>query len=317
MNSAQQDKKHPRVSIGLPVYNGAPFLAEALDSLLQQTYSDFELVVSDNASIDQTEEICRTYASHDGRIRYYRNQKNIGAIKNFNEVFRLSRGEYFKWASADDRCAGNLIERCVEELDQRPDTVLVCGRTRYFDAQGNSLDLVDPGWNLTSSNAHERLRYTIFAGHYVNCHYGVIRSAALNSTRLLPNYPGGDYCLLAELSLAGKFIELPDYLFYRRLHRSASSQNGSNNDWLIEFFKSESAVRLPRWRRSVDMARTIVSSKLEWRRKRDLIGSLLRAMWWTKRALWRELLQAPAAPFDSVARHAEAQAAKHLTNHGL
>jgi glycosyltransferase involved in cell wall biosynthesis len=89
----------PRLSIGMPVFNGEKYLKEALDSILAQTYSDFELLISDNASTDRTEQICREYAAKDRRIRYYRNEKNIGAPKNFNRVFELSSGKYFRWAT--------------------------------------------------------------------------------------------------------------------------------------------------------------------------------------------------------------------------
>src|ERR1051326_2036095 len=107
----------PRVSIGLPVYNGQQFLEEAINSLLAQTYSDFELIISDNASTDATEQICRAHAAADPRIRYYRNDKNRGPVWNLNRVFELARGELFKWAAHDDVCAPTLVERCVEVLE--------------------------------------------------------------------------------------------------------------------------------------------------------------------------------------------------------
>jgi glycosyltransferase involved in cell wall biosynthesis len=115
----------PRVSIGLPVYNGERFLKDALDSILSQTYRDFELIISDNASSDHTEEICRRYAARDERVRYYRYDNNVGAARNFNRVFQLSRGEYFKWAAHDDICSPGFLQRCVKILDS--DTaVVVC-----------------------------------------------------------------------------------------------------------------------------------------------------------------------------------------------
>ena len=114
----------PRVTIGLPVYNGQNYLVETLESLLAQTYTDFELVISDNASTDRTEAICRQYAAGDARIRYYRNDENIGASANYNRAFELGRGEYFKWAAHDDLLAPTYLERCVEVLDANPDVVL-------------------------------------------------------------------------------------------------------------------------------------------------------------------------------------------------
>lgn len=88
-----------RVSIGLPVYNGEQYLAKALDSLLAQTFTDFEVIISDNASTDRTSEICAAYLERDPRIRYYRNQQNIGAAPNFNRTFELATGMYFKTCS--------------------------------------------------------------------------------------------------------------------------------------------------------------------------------------------------------------------------
>ena len=110
----------PRVSIGIPVYNGGRFIKEAIDSILAQTFEDFELILSDNASTDETEEICKEYATLDRRIRYYRNEENLGAAKNYNRVFELSNGEYFKWASHDDLCAPEYLERCIAALCPPP-----------------------------------------------------------------------------------------------------------------------------------------------------------------------------------------------------
>ena len=100
----------PRLSIGLPVYNGENYLAESLDALLGQTYEDFELIISDNASTDGTADICRRYAKQDSRIRYIRQPRNIGCAPNHN-TGRYARGELFKWASDDDLYARDLIER--------------------------------------------------------------------------------------------------------------------------------------------------------------------------------------------------------------
>src|SRR5579871_3942080 len=113
-----------RVSIGLPVHNGERYLREAIDSLLAQTYRDFELIISDNGSTDGTEAICRAYAAADPRIRYYREEQNRGCAWNWNRVFALARGEIFKWAAHDDVCAPRLVERCLEALDRCPEAVL-------------------------------------------------------------------------------------------------------------------------------------------------------------------------------------------------
>ena len=129
----------PRVSIGMPVYNGAAFLRESLDSLLSQTYEDFELVISDNGSTDGTQNICRAYATEDVRIRYYREEENRGAAWNYNRVFELARGEYFKWAAHDDVHAPTFLERCVEVVDNNPDVLWCFSRHTHVDCYGRPL----------------------------------------------------------------------------------------------------------------------------------------------------------------------------------
>src|SRR5262245_39989679 len=138
----------PRVSIGLPVFNGEKYLARALNSLLSQDFEDFELIVSDNASTDLTEDICREFSAKDQRVRYYRNETNIGATKNYNRVFDLARGEFFKWASHDDECHPSLVRRCMEQFQQAPPSaVLVYSKADIIDDFGQvkepSLDHID------------------------------------------------------------------------------------------------------------------------------------------------------------------------------
>lgn len=280
---------NPRVSIGLPVYNGERFLKEALDSLLAQTYADFELTISDNASTDQTESICHAYEASDRRIRYYRNKENAGAAYNFNRVFELSHGEYFKWATADDVCSPELVARCLSVLDTTPTAVLVCAKTGFIDETGTLVDRYDPGWDLRDDSAHERLRYIIYAGHLVNPYYGLVRTSALSKTQLIRNYSGGDYCVLGELSLLGKFFEIPECLFFRRFYSDASSQHSDDLEWQARFYNGKTKLTLPCLYRSVGHFTTIVHSQLHIGQKLSLIGSLLHSLLWRRRRLYKEL----------------------------
>ena len=125
----------PKVGVGMPVYNGERYLEEALDSILAQSFDDFELVISDNASTDRTEEICRAYAHKDERIRYFRMRENYGVIDNFNNAFRLSAGEYFKWAASDDVCEHDYLRKAVEVLDRDPSVVRQLTRTGDQDSR--------------------------------------------------------------------------------------------------------------------------------------------------------------------------------------
>lgn len=280
----------PRVSIGLPVFNGGELLEATLNSLLAQTYPDFELIISDNASIDQTETICRAYAAQDRRIRYYRGEENRGLGWNYSRVFKLSTGKYFKWATADDLCERELVARCLEVLDRDPTVILAYPKTRFIDAAGMPLDIHDPGWDLRSEAAHERLRYVIYAGHWVNCIYGVMRASALSKTRLMPSYPGGDYRLLGELSLLGKFFEIPQQLLLRRLHARASSQNTADLSWMVKYHRGrQGRICLPVWYLSADYLITILRAELSIGQKLSLVGSLLRHMHWQQRQFWEEL----------------------------
>lgn len=290
----------PYVSIGLPVYNGERFLGEALESFLAQTFTDFEIIVSDNASTDRTGAIARAYVEKDARIRYHRNERNIGLGRNHNLVFRLARGRYFKWAAADDICRPEYLRRCVEVLDRDPSVVLTYPATQFVDAEGNLLDIQDPGWDLRGDNPAERLRYVLFSMHWVNSIIGLIRASALGKTRLMPDYPSGDYRVLGELSLLGKFYEIPERLFLRRLHKDASSQHGEDGatpdkNWLVRYWKgSAKSLALPMLSLKFDHFRTVVGSALPVRKKLSLLGAWLRTVVGGRRMLLDEFLSATA-----------------------
>lgn len=112
----------PFVSIGMPVYNGERYIRQALDSLLAQTFTDYEIVVSDNASTDATGVICREYEKRDSRIRYVRQPKNLGAARNFKYVLDQATG-YFMWAACDDVRSPDFIEINLRFLQRHPDFV--------------------------------------------------------------------------------------------------------------------------------------------------------------------------------------------------
>lgn len=206
----------PRLSIGLPVYNGESFLKAALDSILNQTYKDFELIISDNGSTDKTEDICRSYMLEDQRIRYYRNNNNLGAAWNFNRVFSLSNGQYFKWAAHDDVCANEFLERCVDVLERDLGVIVCFSKTMQIDEQGNiekKRDHIDLP-NLSSSRSDKRFHDIIINRHGCESVFGVIRTSVLRKTPLIGNYIASDRVLLALLSIYGRFYELPEYLFF-------------------------------------------------------------------------------------------------------
>jgi glycosyltransferase involved in cell wall biosynthesis len=208
---------NPRVSIGLAVYNGEKFLAKAIDSILAQTFTDFELILSDNASTDKTEEICKDYAAKDKRIRYHRNAENIGGANNENQTFRMSRGEFFRWAAHDDVCAPELIEKCVAVLDRDPSIVLCYTMQTDINEADEKLKTISQKRGI-SEKAYVRFRELASRDHNCEATYGLIRSDVLRKTRLEQNYTDSDRTLLCELSLYGKFYEIPEPLFFKRYH---------------------------------------------------------------------------------------------------
>ena len=221
----------PRLSIGLPVYNGEKYLAEALDALLGQTYQDFELIISDNASTDGTERISREYEARDPRVRYIRQPRNIGCSPNHNVVFTESRGELFKWASDDDLYARDLLERCVQALDDHPDAVLSHSWTAIIDPNGDITTNVGYPLSTDSPDAPERFRSLLFdVGG--DDDYGVIRADVLRRTALNESFYHADRTIVAEIALHGRFHHVPATLFFRRDHPdSALRSNRTVRSW--------------------------------------------------------------------------------------
>jgi glycosyltransferase involved in cell wall biosynthesis len=217
-------KPGTRVSIGLPVYNGARYLAATLDSILAQTYKDFELIISDNASTDGTAEICQAYSARDARIFYYRNEINLGLSKNYSRVFELSSSEYFRWATYDDLIAPEFLAKCVAVLDSDPSVVLVHSKSSRIDEHGAINGTYDYQMNLSAPEPHKRFHDLVTVRHSCNESLGLMRANILSLTPLQGNYVGSDRTLMAELGLRGRIHIIPEYLFLRRDH----PQTGSN-----------------------------------------------------------------------------------------
>ena len=211
----------PRVSVGLPVFNGERYLSEAIESFRSQTFRDFELVICDNASTDRTQEICRSFAKRDARIRYHRNISNVGPAVNFNLTFELSSGDYFKWAAHDDLCAPKFVESCVDVLDRDPSVVLAYPKAIIVDAGGREIEPYVLKLPTDSPNTVERFE-ALLRGHKCFEVFGLIRRAVLLKTRLIGAYANGDGVLLARLALLGRFEEIPEYLFFARQHTDQS-----------------------------------------------------------------------------------------------
>lgn len=216
-SSAHTGDTTPQVSIGLPVRNGARFLKEAVDSILSQTFADFELIICDNDSDDGTAEIALGYAQADNRVRYYRNDHDLGAARNFNKTFALSRGQYFKWAACDDIHLADCLARCVQVLDSDPKVVLVYPKSSEINEDGTERTPVLCAYELNFPSAIHRFHRLLWKPPgYPHMVFGLVRASALAQTRLLPAERWGDYALLAELALLGPWNQIGEVLFINR-----------------------------------------------------------------------------------------------------
>jgi glycosyltransferase involved in cell wall biosynthesis len=228
----------PIVSIGLPVFNGANYLCETLDSILAQTFEDFELIVCDNASEDETEAICRSYAARDARIRYHRQPKNLGAQVNYDMSFELARGRYFKWASHDDLLGPEFLAECVAVLESDPGCVLVHPATTIIDQYGAStqcyIDLIDSD----SEDPIKRLaRWLDPPEGYCNPVFGLMRPDVMAKTGLHGDFASSDRAFLAEMTLHGRCRMIRKGLFFRRIHPLNSVVAHPDPRDLVAWFK--------------------------------------------------------------------------------
>jgi glycosyltransferase involved in cell wall biosynthesis len=238
----------PSLTIGLPVYNGELFLAEALDALLAQTYDDFELIISDNASSDRTAEICREYQARDARITFVRQDRNLGAAANHNALVPLARGRYFKWASHDDVYAPTLLERCVAVLESDPEPVLVHSLEAQIDERGEIVTtriVTTETRSADTANPHPSARlHNLLRVPGVPDIYGVIRTEVLRRVDPHGTYPNADRALVASLCLQGPFRQVPEILYFRRDHAGRASRAPSRRARAAAL----DPVRWNRWR---------------------------------------------------------------------
>lgn len=266
----------PTITIGLPVYNGENFLAEAIESVLAQTFEDYELVICDNASSDQTEQICRQYAQQDSRIRYYRNAYNQGPARNYNRTFKLAQGRYFKWAAHDDVFAPTLLEKLVLSLEKHPEAVLSFCEVDIINAAGELVEPYAVEMQLDSDRPARRFQEMISLKHRCYEIFGLIRTEALEQTPLIDAYAGSDRVLLSRLSLQGRFEIVPESLFHAREHaqqsiamlRKPRRKLLRMHDYAVWFDPSnQGKVLFPNWRILSEYLNTIGSAPVVMRDK--------------------------------------------------
>jgi glycosyltransferase involved in cell wall biosynthesis len=247
-------KQHrPLVSIGLPIYNEEDHLSQALDSLLGQDYENIEVIISDNASIDSTPQICKDYAARDARVRYHRNETNIGGINNFNRVFELAQGEFFMWAAGHDVRHPAQVSSCLEVLLEDTAVVLCYSQAVWVNDEGQPFEPVHEYLDTRGlADKITRLNFVLWGLQGGFPIYGVFRTDALKQTSVYTNVISPDTSLLIELAMLGKFAYIPEPVFKLRRARD----HGDLRVYVAKHFKDGRIGKRPQ--------------KLYWRMMREL-----------------------------------------------
>lgn len=283
------DAVEPLLSVGIPVWNGMPYLEKAVESVRRQEFDDFEVVVCDNASTDGTADYLARVAGEDPRVRHVRNDENIGGTSNFNRAFRLARGRYFKWAGADDFVSPGVLSRCVEVLEADPSVVLAHPETVYVDESGERTGSAESGSGWDHRRPSRRFEYSLTRWGRCNVLYGVVRSDVLEQTVLLDDYPGSDLVLQADLAIRGRLRRVEGERLYRRVHPEATA--GLSDEELARFYvpgrgESFDARYLRLFRR---LAGVVSGGDVALGEKRRMFAALLRHAIWARTRLASEV----------------------------
>jgi glycosyltransferase involved in cell wall biosynthesis len=285
------------ITIGLPAYNSERFIRQSLDSLLAQTYKDFFLLISDNASTDSTQQICLQYAAADSRVRYTRNETNIGNPSNFNRIANLTTTRYLKWSTADDFWEPTFLERALEVMETHPDVALCYPQATIVDATGGNPVPYDDVLHLMQDDPASRFVQVIETIKLAHQHLGLIRMSCLRRTHLLKKHVGSDINLLSELALYGKFYELPHRLFFRRMHKDSGSwKRGDNAHEARRYHAANSRrVGLRKWPAHLAFFSAIASSPVPLSIRLKMYRYLLKRMAWDRYDLIGEVIGAVGA----------------------
>lgn len=268
----------PRVTIGLPVFNGEEYVGEAIDSILTQTFCDFELIICDNASTDRTGEICLAAADRDHRVRYHRNRRNLGAAANFNKCYDLARGEFFRWQAHDDLLDPTYLEKCVAALDANPDAVECHSLVGLIDAKGRWAGVYNSIVGTDSLQPSRRFAAVILQENMASEIFGLARRAVMVGAPLHGTFHGSDTVHLAAMALRGRFLKIDKPLFVNRAHPGRYSEGVSIEDRPSWYSTEVPAPRAAQWSQYCGYLSLLRREPLAVRERLLCYGYLIR--WW-------------------------------------
>jgi glycosyltransferase involved in cell wall biosynthesis len=208
-------KNTPLVSIGIPCYNRAHLIGRAIESALKQDYRNLELIISDNASTDETEAVCRDFAARDDRVTYIRQAENQGAVFNFDIVRRHAQGKYFLWLGDDDWLEPDYVSACVNFLEAHADYVVAYGRARFY--QGDLLDSEYDGFSLSQKSGVARVIDYYRQVDDNSMFYGVFNRKILENVGNVRDIVGGDWIFMSRIAYQGKVQLLPETCVHRMM----------------------------------------------------------------------------------------------------
>lgn len=216
----------PKVSVLIPTYNYARYIGEAIDSVLEQTFSDFEIIIVDNCSTDNTQEIVELYLQRDKRVKYYRNDTNIGAERNFNQCLLYANGEFIKFLNADDKFAPSILEKFVNILENDPTISIVTSYRKYIGLKNDVLIAPFKG----KVDAKTAIFYSLAKGNWIGEHTTVMfRRRNLNLGLFdISLVPFSDHDLWLRQLRVGDIYVVDEVLSYFRIHENQGTVQISN-----------------------------------------------------------------------------------------
>jgi len=277
----------------MPAYNSAATIGACIDSLLAQTFGDFELIISDNASTDSTRDIVESFLRQDHRIRYSRQPENIGANRNYSYVAQAARGAYFKWMSSSDWCAPSFLEKCLIALEQHNDAVLAAPRTRLFANDLSTATDYSYDIEIVDSTPAARLQRLTANMRLNNAVNGLIRMESLRRTRLIDPFYSADVVLMGHLAMLGKIILVDEYLYYRRMEIATLTAPRDSQAWRKHHYPQMSArVLFQSWKRNVGWFRACLGTPMPIAERARVVNFLARMCYWDRGLLMNDVLGA-------------------------
>lgn len=285
----------PLISIGLPVFNASRHLKAAIEAHLAQTFPDFELVISDNGSTDDTVDICLAYARRDPRIRLHRSLLNRGLNWNHRQVYLLSKGPYFRWAAADDLPDNNFLACALHNLEQHPDALAIFPRAQNIDVDGTFLPTPLDTLDLSSHDPIDRIRSVLLGTYQMTYLQGLFRRSALAALPMRWNYIGYDFILLFELAIRGRCLRSDRLVLYRRLHADQATRALHTRQTMATFEPAASPYAVPHFVWAVARIRAVLRSSLPLPARLAALALTLRHAWWHKHLMCRDLYRTVAS----------------------